>query len=393
MNLTRLFSRKKEQARRPYDTSGEIQFPQTRRGDGFSGLEWRNLSGQAEYRLYDALRQSVPIIDAAIGKIVRLVGGFSVECDDSVAQSGLEYFLKNVPVNASQQGISAFMDGFFDQLLTYGTAIGEVVPDSVGVPWGLFLPSPEVVSLRQGENPMIARVYVRSDSGKYVPVSNQNWLVYSALNPMPGCCNGRSLLRGLPFVSNILVKIFHTIEQNWERAGNVRFAVTYHPNGETDAMFAKERAMQIAQSWSEAMQEQNDGHVSDFVAVGDVKIQVIGADGQILDSQVPVREMLEQIVAKLGVPPFLLGLSWSSTERMSEQQADILTSELEAYRRLIEPVLCKICRMWLLSNGFSPDHKIHWDNINLQDEVELANAAYLRAKTEALQKECEKTAV
>ena len=158
-------------------------------------------------------------------------------------------------------------------------------------------------------------------------------------------------------------------------------------------MFAKERAMQIAQSWSEAMQEQNDGHVSDFVAVGDVKIQVIGADGQILDSQVPVREMLEQIVAKLGVPPFLLGLSWSSTERMSEQQADILTSELEAYRRLIEPVLCKICRMWLLSNGFSPDHKIHWDNINLQDEVELANAAYLRAKTEALQKECEKTAV
>ena len=57
-------------------------------------------------------------------------------------------------------------------------------------------------------------------------------------------------------------------------------------------------------------------------------IKVIGADNQVLDSQVPVRQMLEQIVAKLGVPPFLLGLSWSTTERMSAQQADLLTSEL-----------------------------------------------------------------
>ena len=33
------------------------------------------------------------------------------------------------------------------------------------------------------------------------------------------------------------------------------------------------------------------------------------------------RQMLEQLVAKTGLPPFLLGLSWSSTERMSAQQA------------------------------------------------------------------------
>ena len=74
--------------------------------------------------------------------------------------------------------------------------------------------------------------------------------------------------------------------------------------------------------------------VSDFVAVGDVSIRAIGADGQQMESDVPVRQMLEQIVAKLGVPPFLLGLSWSSTERMSSQQADMLTNELTAYRRI-----------------------------------------------------------
>lgn len=64
------------------------------------------------------------------------------------------------------------------------------------------------------------------------------------------------------------------------------------------------------------------------MAVGDVSIKVIGADNQWIDTEVPVRQMLEQIVAKLSIPPFMLGLSWSTTERMSKQQADGLTSEL-----------------------------------------------------------------
>lgn len=75
------------------------------------------------------------------------------------------------------------------------------------------------------------------------------------------------------------------------------------------------------------------GAVRDFVAVGDVDIKVIGADSQVLDSEVPVRQILEQLIARTGIPPFLLGLSWSSTERMSAQQADLLTSEITAIRR------------------------------------------------------------
>lgn len=84
-------------------------------------------------------------------------------------------------------------------------------------------------------------------------------------------------------------------------------------------------AENIAAQWRNAL-SQSDGKVRDFVCVGDVDIKVIGADNQILDIQVPARQMAEQIVAKLGIPPFLLGLQWSTTERMSAQQADILTS-------------------------------------------------------------------
>lgn len=48
------------------------------------------------------------------------------------------------------------------------------------------------------------------------------------------------------------------------------------------------------------MQEGRNGSVRDFVSVGDVSIKAIGADNQILDSETPVRQILEQLVAKTG---------------------------------------------------------------------------------------------
>jgi hypothetical protein len=122
------------------------------------------------------------------------------------------------------------------------------------------------------------------------------------------------------------------------------------------------------------MQAGKQGSVRDFVAVGDVDIKVIGADNQVLDSQVPVRQILEQLIARTGIPPFLLGLSWSSTERMSAQQADMMTSEITAIRRTLNPVVERICELWLRLHGFSGGAEVQWDDINLQDEVEEAKA-------------------
>ena len=109
-------------------------------------------------------------------------------------------------------------------------------------------------------------------------------------------------------------------------------------------------------------------------------IRAIGADNQVMDSDIPVRQLLEQIVAKLGLPPFLLGLSWSSTERMSSQQADILTSELEAYRRLLNPMLEQICSVWLRLKGWDTEFRVEWEDITMQDETESANARLLNAR-------------
>ena len=130
-------------------------------------------------------------------------------------------------------------------------------------------------------------------------------------------------------------------------------------------------AQAVADEWKKAMRSDS---VCDFVSVGDVSIKVIGAESDMPDCDIPVRHILEQIIAKLGIPPFLLGISWSSTERMSEQQADILTSELAYYRTVLEPVITKIVSAHLKMCGYNDSFKIEWDKINLQDAVELSQA-------------------
>lgn len=347
----------------------------------FSDLSNYSPFTSCEMKLYDSLKEAIPVIDAAIKKTVRLVGGFKVLCDNEKAQTLLSEFLRSVSVNGTGTGIDIFVSCFLEQLLTYGTAVGEIVLSEDCKVSALYNASLDDISLKRGKNPLDVQIY-RKEVGGDVPIDAGELISICTLSPKPGSVYGTSILKGLPFISGILLTIFNTVGTNWERVGNVRFAVSYKPTDSNDMAFAKERTEQIAKAWSETMR---DGRASDFISVGDVSIKVIGADNQILDSEIPVRQLLEQIVSKLSIPPFLLGLQWSSTERMASQQADILTSELEYYRRLLEPTIRKVCEIYLRSVGFDCNFEIEWDNINLQDETELAQARLNNAKAEAVE--------
>ena len=98
-----------------------------------------------------------------------------------------------------------------------------------------------------------------------------------------------------------------------------------------------------------------------------------------------MRLILEQLISQTGIPPFLLGLNWSSTERMSSQQADIMTSELTALRRTLTPVVEKICRLWLRLHGYDCPFTVEWEEINLQDQVEEARAELYRQQAAQLE--------
>ena len=337
--------------------------------------------GGGEERIYQQIREAIPVLDAAVGKLIRLSSGFDVKCSSVAATKRLQEFLMTMNCGRGQIGIDSFLTAYLDSLLTYGRAVGEMVISGGklrAVCWG------DVTQLEvaQGESPLDVVLCGVDGKGNIRPFPYQNLLLFTTLHPEPKHPYGVSLFRGMPFLADILMKIYNTIGVNWERAGNVRYSVICKPEENLDPATAQERGNQIAREWARAMEDGKNGMVRDFVAVGDVEIKVIGAEGQVLDSQTPVRQILEQLVAKTGLPPFLLGLSWTTTERMSGQQADLLTSELWALRRTVEPVIQKICRTYLATEGLEPRVEVLWDDISLQDITEQAHAELYRAQAE-----------
>ncbi len=342
--------------------------------------------GSGEERIYHQIREAVPVLDAAVGKLVRLTGGFTIVCPSEAATARVNEFLRTVNCGRGQRGIHAFLAAYLDSLLTYGRAVGEMVMAGrriAGVCWG----DVTALSIREEDSGMDVTLCMMDGSGQMKPLPRQELLLFTTMNPEPEHPYGVSLLRGMPYLAEVLMKIYHTIGVNWERAGNVRYSVVCKPGEELDPVSAQEQSRQIAAEWARAMEDGKNGMVRDFVAVGDVEIKVVGSENPVLDSQTPVRQILEQLIAKTGLPPFLLGMSWSSTERMSAQQADLLTSELWAIRRAVEPVIEKICRKFLALEGYEPRMEIVWEEISLQDLTEQAKAEYYRAQARKLEQE------
>ena len=352
----------------------------------FGALRGYTPLGGGEEMVYRQIREAIPVLDAAIGKLVRLSGGFSVECPNQESQRRLENFLRTVPCGRGQFGINSFLSGYVDSLLTYGRAVGEMVVGSGklrAVCWG----DVNDLEVAQGDSPLDMVLWGPDERGMMRPLPYQQLLLFTTWNPEPGHPYGVSIFRGMPFLAEILMKIYQTLGTNWERAGNIRYSVICKGGDDLDPAVAQERGRQVAAEWGRAMEEAKNGTVRDFVAVGDVEIKVIGGEAPILDSQVPVRQILEQLVAKTGLPPFLLGLNWSTTERMSGQQADILTSELWALRRTVEPAVRKICQTFLALEGLDDRVSIRWDDISLQDITEEAKAELYKAQAEKARRE------
>ena len=70
---------------------------------------------------------------------------------------------------------------------------------------------------------------------------------------------------------------------------------------------------------------------------------------------------------------------------MATQQLEVLNSELEAYQRLLNPIIRKICKIWMNFNGIKSNFKINWYNINLKDELRSANTRFLNARAEEIE--------
>ena len=73
--------------------------------------------------------------------------------------------------------------------------------------------------------------------------------------------------------------------------------------------------------------------------------------------------------------------------RTSSQQADVLKSELEAYRRILTPIVFKICDTFLRFEGLDNNFEICWNEITLQDGIEVSKTRLYNAQAEKIEME------
>ena len=199
-----------------------------------------------EHELYSQVRENLPVVDAAIGKIIRLVGGFKLKAKDERFQELLEEFTDSVSVNLSGASLGSFLEGYLDSLITYGKAVGEILVDEKsGEVIGLINADSKSFHVKSGKNP-VDRVYFTTNGKREKVFAHPERILFTALNPSTANPEGVSLLRGIPALAEILLKIYGCIGKNFDRVGNVRYAVTYKPSSEGDLSFSKERAMLIA---------------------------------------------------------------------------------------------------------------------------------------------------
>ncbi len=64
--------------------------------------------------IYKKLRESIPVIDTAIYKLVRLTGGFTVKSNNDKNQAQLDDFVKNINTGVAGKGLQQFIDLYFE---------------------------------------------------------------------------------------------------------------------------------------------------------------------------------------------------------------------------------------------------------------------------------------
>lgn len=370
-------------------------------------------------RLYEALREAVPPIDAAINRLVTLDGILAAEAETDALQRELDEFIDGVPVNDFQEGLQAAYAGQGNEMYEQGFGfidftLGERgidrlhVGDSKGYclrrnpdsgELEVWFRTPSPTRGRRDGTDQIERVLRNSYATDIAAALDKNGyrridrsrLVYAGLQNEADNPYGVSIMRSMEFCSRVLLTMDNAQLQTWERFGNPVFKVNYKTKSRQSPTELESRRKALADNLKDAMEAKRKGNAVDFVnAIGandELEITVLGGDGQVLELEAPARHILEQIVAKTGLPSWLLGFHWSTAERLAERQGEILLQESRTRFSYRKPGLRSLLAAHLRQRGITWNPG-DWDIVqelpSLQDIVAMAQAGFLEAQTEMM---------
>lgn len=391
----------------------------------FKDYYLRKVSGT----FYEALREGIPVIDAAIRRLISLNGTIKIIGDNQAIVRELEDFCLNIPVNDTQKGIHAFLENAGNETFEQGFCLPEFVAqkDLKGIAELRVPDSKDIIFRKNAEgraepwyrnrwnssqtrlsNPnSIMQTILTAQFGQSVMVGgmmeqklNPANKLYFSINNENNNPYGVSLMRSMEFCSKLLATMQNSLGNVWERFGDPSYHVNYgltkrSLNGET----LEERRQKIANDFDAAIRAKRAGKSADFVSAlnadDKMEISVIGADNQVLELEVPARHVLEQLIGKTGLPAWMLGIYWSTTERMATLEVEAILQDAKIRQLAMLPEFIRLFSTHLKMRGLKysrittsvdtpGDWGIIFETPNLRDMVAQAQARFLNAQADMM---------
>jgi hypothetical protein len=346
------------------------------------------IARKVEPTFYEFLREAIPIIDAAINRLVSLDGHLEIEGDNEALVDEIKDWFYNVPVNDLQKGLQTFHQNFTGEAFEQGFAIGEFVTSKK---------RDDIIGLRVADSKYIKfkrnpasgiDIYQKADDDVAERLLSPENLLYFSIHNENQNPYGTALLRSCEFVSQILVTMQNSLKSVWERFGDPSYSIVYKTSKRDGVDFVSRRQL-IEDDFNTALRAKREGKSADFVRAIDkdstIDIAVIGAADKLLEFEIPARHVLEQIIAKTGLPPWMLGMHWSSTERMSDNESEILLADVATRQAAKMPHFYNLVRTLLLLRGRTwkkGDWKLKWAQVNLKDVLKQSQARFMNAQAD-----------
>jgi hypothetical protein len=263
--------------------------------------------------------------------------------------------------------------------------VGEIVPNRGRSDiYALTNLDPASIELRSVPGEPLQLSVVQRQGGRWVEIPAP-YLLFSAHSPRGDDPFGTSLYRSLPLVAEALSVIENATVQVWQRMGAPPYHVNWRPGegfADPDGTLTEAAVARMKEAFAGAMAAREKGEVRDFFSAGEVTVDVIGNKNALFDIQQPFRAFAEQIVAATGLPSWMFGFNWSTTETLSVQQADMIVANVAAIRRAVQPAVERVITLRQRLRGL-PEVAVAWSPVNLRDLTEEARGASWREQAQA----------
>lgn len=377
-------------------SGGTARPPQTRHGyDVPTGkMFYTEIPFIHNLDFYDMLRATIPPCDILPLKYISLIGHHRVNTFRNQRISDLlTEFQKKVPVNYFDKGINSFIFQLLDSGIGKGMGFGEIVPlkSLNGISYLKIARANDFRFIKEKDE-TLSLGSAKFDSFLVKRFSEQQYILYYGPEKRDGHPQGYSIFHSMPFVTQIYHRLLKDIDLLADRFGNASIFTILKGEANSNAETIKALAQEIQSEVTTVMQAKRVGQPRDsFVGLPegiDIEFKILGEGGEKIIPMLrfPLEFIIDNITSKSGLPAWMLGFHRGTTERLSDNEADMIVERIKWYRDGLTPLLDRIYTMFLILTGNAGNKiEVEWDEVNLKDEKSQSQARYMNAS--AMEKE------